>query len=215
MKHKYYLFDFDGTLVDSMPTFCGCMLRILDENHISYPTNITKTLTPLGLNGTVEYFINVLGVQMGKQELAELMMKYLAEAYFHTIPVKANVLSTLKVLKEQGASLNILTASPHITLDACAKRVGLWDLFDNIWSCDDFNTTKADPQIYAQVAQRLGTTVENVLFLDDNIHADTVAKSAGMQVCGVFDPSSEDMVEQMKAATDYYIYDFKELLTLF
>ena len=26
------IFDFDGTLVDSMPTFVSCMLRILDEN---------------------------------------------------------------------------------------------------------------------------------------------------------------------------------------
>ena len=28
---KAYLFDFDGTLVDSMPNFASCMLRILDE----------------------------------------------------------------------------------------------------------------------------------------------------------------------------------------
>lgn len=214
MKQKFYLFDFDGTLVDSMPTFCSCMLRILDENHISYPPDITKTLTPLGLNGTAEYFINNMGLQMDKDKLTDLIMAHLTEAYFHTIPAKANVISTLKVLKAQGASLNILTASPHMTLDACSKRLGLWELFDNIWSCDDFETTKADPQIYVRVAEKLGTTVENVLFLDDNINADTVAKSAGMQVCGVFDPSSEDMVEQIKAATDYYIFDFKELLEL-
>ena len=151
---------------------------------------------------------------MDKSKLTDLIMEYLTEAYFYTIPAKANVISTLKVLKEQGASLNILTASPHTTLDACAKRVGLWELFDNIWSCDDFGTTKADPQIYVQVAEKLGVAVENVLFLDDNINADIVAKSAGMQVCGVFDPSSEDMVEQMKAAADYYIFDFKELLDL-
>ena len=31
MSEKY-LFDFDGTLVDSMPTYVGVMLRILDEN---------------------------------------------------------------------------------------------------------------------------------------------------------------------------------------
>lgn len=214
MKQKFYLFDFDGTLVDSMPTFCSCMLRILEENRISYPPDITKTLTPLGLNGTAEYFINDMGLQMDKDKLTDLIMKYLTEAYFHTIPAKANVISTLKVLKAQGASLNILTASPHITLDACAKRLGLWELFDNIWSCDDFETTKADPQIYVRVAEKLGTTVENVLFLDDNINADKVAKSAGMQVCGVYDDSSGDMVEQMKAATDYYIFDFKELLEL-
>lgn len=211
---KYYLFDFDGTLVDSMPTFCSCMLRILDENHIVYPADITKTITPLGLNGTAEYFIDVLGVQMEKDQLMLLMKEYMLDAYFYTIPTKSNVEQVLKELKSRGASLNILTASPHITLDACVKRLGMWELFDNIWSCDDFATTKANPDIYRQVAQRLNTTVENVLFLDDNINADQTAKTAGMKVCGVFDPSSEDMVEQMKAVNDYYIFDFKELLEL-
>lgn len=214
MKHKYYLFDFDGTLVDSMPTFCSSMLRILDENHISYDKDITKTITPLGLNGTAEYFINTLGLDMPKMQLMLLMKEYMMDAYLHTIPAKANVISVLTELKKRGASLNILTASPHITLDACLKRLGMWELFDNIWSCDDFHTTKADPQIYVQAAQRMHTTVENVLFLDDNLNADATAKSAGMLVCGVYDDSSKDCVDQMIAANDYYIYDFKELLAL-
>ena len=38
-----------------------------------------------------------------------------------TIPAKENVVSVLMELKKRGASLNILTASPHITLDACLK----------------------------------------------------------------------------------------------
>ena len=212
MQHKYYLFDFDGTLVDSMPTFCSCMLRILDENNICYAKDVTKVITPLGLNGTAEYFINTLGLKMDKVRLMDLMMEYMRDAYFHTIPAKQNVISTLKALKDKGASLNILTASPHFTLDACVKRLGIWELFDNIWSCDDFHTTKADPQIYAMVAAKLHTSVENVLFLDDNINADLTAKAAGMQVCGVYDESSKDNVAQMKAATDFYIYDFRELL---
>ena len=36
MKYNTYLFDFDGTLVDSMPSFISVMLRILDENGIKY-----------------------------------------------------------------------------------------------------------------------------------------------------------------------------------
>ena len=212
MQHKYYLFDFDGTLVDSMPTFCSCMLRILDENHVSYPPDVTKIITPLGLNGTAEYFIDTLGLDMDKNRLMGIMKDYMLDAYFYRIPAKEHVIPVLKVLKKQGASLNILTASPHITLDACVKRLGMWDLFDNIWSCDDFETTKADPQIYVRAAEKMGTSVENVLFLDDNINADRTAKAAGMQVCGVYDDSSKDNVEQMKAATDHYIYDFTELL---
>lgn len=214
MKHKYYLFDFDGTLVDSMPTFCSCMLRILDENHIAYPQDVTKTITPLGLNGTAEYFIHTLGLDMEKERLMGLMAEYMLDAYFHTIPAKPHVICVLETLKANGASLNVLTASPHITLDACLKRLGIWSLFDNIWSCDDFATTKADPNIYRQAAERIGACVEQILFLDDNIHADLTAKSAGMQVCGVYDESSGDCVEQIKAATDFYIYDFLELLNL-
>ena len=214
MKKISYLFDFDGTLVDSMPTFVSCMLRILDENGISYEKDITKTITPLGLNGTADYYIRVLGLKMEKDQLLSLMKEYMMDAYFHTIQAKSNVEAVLKELKQQGTSLNVLTASPHITLDACLKRLGLWDLFDNIWSCDDFSTTKADPGIYVRVAERLHTTVDQVLFLDDNLDADTTAKAAGVKVCGVYDDSSKDYVEQIKAVADYYIYDFIELLDL-
>ena len=51
---KYYLFDFDGTLVDSMPTYVSAMLRILDENKIPYEKDIPKIITPLGLNGAAD-----------------------------------------------------------------------------------------------------------------------------------------------------------------
>ena len=209
-----YLFDFDGTLVDSMPTYASSMLRILDENGISYGDDLVKIITPLGLPGTVKYFKNELGMKLPEDQLLKLMEKYLLDAYFHSIPAKSNVISVLKELKKRGTSLNVLTASPHITLDACLKRLGMWDLFENIWSCDDFNTTKADPDIYVQAACRLNTTVDQVLFLDDNLNADKTAKSAGMLTCGVYDASSDEYVEEIKAATDFYIYDFAELLEL-
>lgn len=209
-----FLFDFDGTLVDSMPTFVSSMLRILDENRISYGKDITKIITPLGLNGTAEYFINNLGLNMPKDQLIALMKEYMLDAYRHTIQAKPNVISVLTELKRNGASLNVLTASPHVTLDACLKRLGMWDLFDNVWSCDDFSTTKANPEIYAKAAQKMHTSVDKVLFLDDNLNADTVAKSAGMLVCGVYDESSKEYIDQIKTATDYYIYDFQELLNL-
>ena len=83
-----------------------------------------------------------------------------------------------------------------------------------MWSCDDFNTTKADPNIYKMAAEKLGERVEDVLFLDDNLNADKTAKDAGMKVCGVYDESSKDYMDEIKAIADYYIYDFAELLDL-
>ena len=208
---KTYLFDFDGTLVDSMPTYVSAMLRILDENSISYDKDIVKIITPLGLIGTAEYFVE-LGINKPKEEIILLMKEYMAEGYFYHIPAKNNVIPVLKELKKKGCNLNVLTASPHITLDSCLKRLGIYDLFTNVWSCDDFYTTKADPDIYRMAAEQIGESIENILFLDDNFNADKTAKSAGMLVCGVYDDSSKDYVDDIKGITDYYIYDFEELI---
>lgn len=209
-----FLFDFDGTLVDSMPTYVSSMLRILDENAVIYGEDIVKTITPLGLDGTAKYFIS-LGIQKTKDELLQIMGEYMLDAYLNTIPAKAHVMETLHRLKAGGAKLNVLTASPHITLDPCLKRLHLYDLFDNVWSCEDFSTTKADPEIYRMAANRLGTPVADVLFLDDNLNADKTAKIAGMQVCGVYDDSSREYTEEIKGIADYYVYDFSELPGLF
>lgn len=206
-----YLFDFDGTLVDSMPTFASMMLRILDEHEIKYEDNIIKIITPLGYGGSARHFIG-MGLKKSEEELVALMNKYAVEEYTHRIPAKRNVIETLKKLKESGASLNILTASPHEALDPCLKRLGIFDIFDNVWSCNDFATTKADPEIYRMAAKRLGKDVSEVIFLDDNCGADRTAKSAGMQVIGVYDDSSSEYVDEMKSICDSYIYDFSELL---
>lgn len=211
---KTYLFDFDGTLVDSMPTYAGMMKRILDENNISYGDDLVKIITPLGFKGTAKYFKDVLGIKLSMEELGELMGKYALEEYTYNIPAKRNVPEVLKKLKAEGASLNVLTASPHLTLDPCLKRIGIYDLFDNVWSCDDFNTTKADPEIYRMAAEKIGVQVGEVLFLDDNFNADKTAKEAGMKVCGVYDDSSSEYEEEIRGIADYYIKDFSELVDI-
>lgn len=211
--YNTYLFDFDGTLVDSMPYYSATMLRILKENHISYPEDIIKIITPLGYNGTADYYIE-LGLKLPKEEIIATIVGYLTEDYGKVIPAKSNVITVLRELKNRGAHLNVLTASPHRMLDPCLKRLGIFDLFSNVWSCEDFSTTKADPNIYKLAAEKIGVPVEQLLFLDDNYNADITAKAAGAVVCGVYDPSSEEYTAQMKRDCDHYIYDFKELLEL-
>ena len=102
MKFDTYLFDFDGTLVDSMPYYVSVMLKILDENNVKYGDDIVKIITPLGYSGTADYFIKI-GLDMPKDELMKVMAEYIKEHYFYTIPAKSNVIETLKKLKEQGA----------------------------------------------------------------------------------------------------------------
>ena len=207
---KYFLFDFDGTLVDSMPYFANYMVNVLIEGGIEPPNDIVKKITPLGIEGSAKYYVS-LGLNATVEEIANNINTVAKSAYEDEIPLKEGVLDFLKRIKEQGISMSILTASPHRFLTPCLKRNGVYELFERIWSCEDFNTTKDDPEIYKQVAKELGCNTEDIIFFDDNIIALQTAKKAGCKTVGVFDETSEDMIEEIKQETDEYIYSFLEM----
>ncbi len=206
-----YIFDFDGVLVDSMDTWAGVYIILLEKYNIPYPSDIVKIITPLGNIGAAQYCIS-LGLDMTVQQVQEHNHEILSRRYFNEIPAKNNVVEILKQLKRRGASLNVLTASPHVYVDPCLKRVGLYNLFDNIWTIDDFGHRKDEVIIYELAAKRLGKNVSECTFFDDNYIAAKTAKESGMISIGVYDKSSDEMQEEIKAVTDRYIYDFKELI---
>lgn len=210
-KTSHYLFDFDGTLVDSMPYWAGSMIRVLDDHGIPHADDLIRIITPLGLHGTAKYFQG-LGLDLPIEKILEEMYAYLTPLYRDVIPEKEGVRECLEAMKKRGLGLHVLTASPHPWLDPCLRRLGLFDLFENVWSCEDFGTGKTDPAIYTEAAHRIGAPVSDVTFLDDNINADRTAKQAGMPVIGVFDETSRDDEPPMRALTDAYIYTFRELM---
>ncbi|MBQ8393995.1 MAG: HAD family hydrolase [Clostridia bacterium] len=212
MKGQVYIFDLDGTLIDSMPTGVGIVLSFLEEQGISYPDDMVKKLTPLGYKGTAAYYVNTLGVQTPVEEVYGYFQEKTKVAYGEYIPLKKGVAKTLYALREKGCRLNILTASPHALMDICLKRLGVYELFENIWSIDDFGLTKADEKIYTTIAERLGVTPQKCIMADDNVNVLKTAKRVGMQTVGVYDESAKDEVEEMQAVADLYVRELSELI---
>ena len=211
---KDLVFDFDGTLVDSMPTWGGKMLRILNEAGVAYPDDIIEIITPLGDLGAARYFRERLGVSESEGALLEKMDAYALPKYRDEIPAKEGVKAALTELKRRGHRLFVLTASPHRMLDPCLLRLGLTPLFDGVFSCDDFETTKANPEIYDRLAARIQSTKENLVFFDDNLGACKTAVAAGVRTVGVFDPSGKAFTDALKALTGDFVFTLSEALFL-
>lgn len=209
--YNTYLFDFDGTLVDSMPAYTEAMLRILDEEGLTRPEGVVKIITPLGYGGTADYYIS-LGARSSREDLLTRMHAYAYDEYAYRIPLKEGVGEALRALRQRGASLNILTASPHAVLDVTLKRLGILDLFDNVWSCEDFDTTKSNPKIYHMAAERLGVAPDEYVFIDDNLNAVRTAHEAGIPTLGIYDSSSAEYESEIRATADGYLMTLNELL---
>ena len=209
---KVHIFDLDGTLIDSMTQFPKANLRVLKEEGITPPENVVNIITPLGYRGAAEYFMT-LGVKASRPEdIMKRVESYLIDDYTNNIPLKPFVAEYVRLLKESGCRLYVLTASPHACTDPCLKRNGIYELFDAVWSSDDFLHTKAEKQIYLDAAERIGCEISDIEFYDDNFTALETAKSAGLSVTAVFDPASDDYKDKIIATADRYINSFGELL---
>lgn len=206
-----YLFDFDGTLGDSMSFFTAGMLEILKDNHITYSGEIIKNITPLGYKGTAKYYIEEFKLPYTVDLLVSSMHEYLYPVYRDEIVLKTGVADFLNKLKKEGHSLNVLSASPFKMVAAVLTRCGVFDLFDNVWSCEDFNMTKGEPAIYHAAIRRAGGKMEDTFFFDDNLEAIKTGVLAGVYTVGVYDEASEDYTEEIKKTADRFIYSFEEI----
>ncbi len=213
LKDKIYVFDLDGTLVDSMSVAVKIVLDFLTEQGISYPDGIVKTLTPLGFKGIAEYYVSHFGVKMPPEEIYACFTKKLSRAYAHDIPLKSGVRETLLSLKERGVSLNVLTASPHVFTDVCLQNNGVYALFDNVWSADDFGMKKSNVDLYAKIAARFHAQMYDVVMIDDSLDVIQTAKNAGVLTVGIYDGAWEKEWADMQKTAHFHITEFPQLLT--
>jgi thiamine-phosphate pyrophosphorylase len=204
------IFDFDGTLVDSMPYWAGAHIEALRDAGIPAPDGFINTITPLGNLGASKYTIS-LGLDVSLDEYLTQLNRRLYREYTTRVPLKESVYDALTALRKAGHRLFVLTASPHVYLDDCLKLHGVYDLFDKVWSIDDFGMVKSDTAIYVAAAERIGAPISECVFFDDNEIAITTAKKAGMYAVAVFDETSADRRDAISAAVDKYIDTFADL----
>ncbi len=212
MKDKVYIFDLDGTLIDSMPFAMEVVLSPLRKNGIVYPENIVDTLMPLGYKGIAKCYAEEMGVPMTADETYDYFMERLVKAYAEEISLKPTAKETVLALKEGGARVCVLTASPHTFIDPCLKRAGIFDLFEGVWSTEDFGLSKGDVRIYRTVAERLGVGVDALTMIDDCLGVIQAAKRAGAATVAVYEPYSASDEKELRAAADRCVRLLDEIL---
>jgi len=204
------IFDLDGTLVDSMPRYTAGMYKVLDEDGIPYEPDLIKILTPLGYVKSAEYYIRQLGAKGTVESIVRRMEENLKYEYENNIRLKPGVEDYLKQRKAEGARLFVLTASPHIVTDICLKNNGVYDLFEKIWSVEDFGLSKSGTELFYKVAETLDCKTEDVEFFDDNRTALMNAKASGMRCYAVADRQTDEDLRRIREIGDVFVPGFDQ-----
>jgi len=206
---KGYIFDMDGTLIDSMPMWFNINREFLNSMNIELTEELARALGPLTVEETVVYLLNRFGFSMTKEELTHMFFDIVRKKYITDAPVKPGVFDFLKYSKEHHMRMCIATATEaELALDV-VERLGLMEYVEFLISCKDVGASKNHPTVYLAAAKKLELLPQEIDVFEDVYYCAETAKNAGFNVVGVHDSmvSSEESM-MLKNVCDRYILSF-------
>lgn len=210
MKLKCAIFDFDGTLFDSM--FIWDMVGEVYLRSIGKEPKPTmrEDIRALSLYQSSCYFKKEYDIDSSVEEIMKVINNTVENFYINEVQPKAGVIDFLKQLKQRDIATCIATASEHYQIEAALRRCNMEHFFDYIFTCNEVGHGKDEPIIFRKAMDSFNANRENSIIFEDALHAVQTAKKDGFKVAVVFDRSEKRQIEIQQLA-DCYIADFRDM----
>lgn len=209
---KAMLFDLDGTLVDSMWMWEAIDIEFLGAYGYECPDDIQRAIEGMSFSETAVYFKERFDLPLSLDEIKAVWTRMSIDKYRHEVPLKPGVLEFLKCCKENGIRTGIGTSNGSEIVDAVLTSLNVKEYFDAVVTACEVAHGKPEPDIYLEVAKRLGVQPENCLVFEDIPAGIMAGKAAGMPVIAMEDDFSADLMDEKRELADAVISDYRELL---
>jgi HAD superfamily hydrolase (TIGR01509 family) len=208
--YKAYIFDLDGTLLDSMGLWDQINIDFFTKRGIALPSDYVDSISSMTFYETAVYTIKRFALP---DSVGSVMLEWndmAAYAYGHTVRMKPYAKEYLLKLRERGAKLAVATSMFPELCGPVLRNNGIDNFFHVICNTNETEHGKSRPDVFLLTAKKLGEKPGGCLVFEDILAAVKSAKSAGMDVCAVYDRKSENDWEEIKETADYAIDDFRD-----
>jgi HAD superfamily hydrolase (TIGR01509 family) len=173
-----YLFDCDGTVVDSMPLHYTAWKQALGESGGSFDEELFYTW---GGKPPME-IVAALNQMQGIDMPVELVAARKEILYFELLPQLKPVPEVLEhIIAQQGRiPFAVVSGSTRESIVKSLTTVHLLGLFDVLVGAEDYARSKPAPDAYLIAAARLGVAPKDCLVFEDTAMGIQAATAAGM-----------------------------------
>ena len=211
MSFRVYLFDLDGTLIDSVEL-------ILKSFHHTREQHFGDRLPD-------EYYLRILGLTLRDTfkrmaetpEAVEAMVKtYVAHNLDHhdaMVRPYPGVVDVIRELVRRGARLGLVTSKLHDNARRGLRVAGIEDAFEVVIGAEDVTRGKPDPEPVLLALDRLGAAAAETLFAGDSPHDIESGRHAGVKTAAAtWGPFTRAVLEA--AEPDFWLEKPEDLLGL-
>jgi HAD superfamily hydrolase (TIGR01509 family) len=204
------IFDFDGTVFDSMHIWKGVKFQFFDRIGLVLNEEQREEFKKLFLLDAIELAKTRFDLKMTDKELFDEFFTLIKEKYLADTEPKNDIIEFLEKLKAKGVKMGIATATGEPALVAVLEKFNMLQYFSCIYSTYTVGASKTEPKVYDVVLNELGTDKETTWIFEDALYAAKTAKKAGYNVVGIYDKSELEQ-EELKKFVDIYIHNYSEL----
>ncbi|MCX5779768.1 MAG: HAD family hydrolase [Firmicutes bacterium] len=211
---KLFVFDLDGTLLNSLEDLANSTNYALEKN--GYPARTIEEYRRFVSDGLPKLIERALGEKYNPEiglRLTEDFVAYYSSHYVDATRLYSGVAEMLNELRASGILLAILSNKPDPFLRIMIEQMFPAGTFAMVQGKTDQFLTKPDPASLQYVLHELHISPSETLYIGDSDVDIYTAHNAGVKAVGVT-WGFRDQQELEDAGADYIVVSPSEILTL-
>lgn len=212
-RPRAFIFDCDGTLLDSMGAWLDVEPRLLASYGVPGLTQADfAEFEPLSVEDECEGYHRKWGVGASGAEVCDRLLGMLREAYAEQVGERPGARAFLEAAAAAGIPCAVATSTPADLVRAGLARNGMSDLVAGVTTTAEAGRSKESPDVYDLALERTaaGAPHGDVWVFEDAVFGLRSAGAAGYRRVGIFDPAGRCSRADVEASCDIFIEGYDE-----
>jgi HAD superfamily hydrolase (TIGR01509 family) len=175
------MFDQDGVLVDSEGAWDAARRAVAAENGGQWKPEATRAMMGMSAPEWSRYMHDSLGVGLAPDEISDRVVSRLLAGYADDLPLIPGAVAAVRRVAARWP-VGLASSANREVIDAVLEASGLAGVFGATVSGEEVPYGKPAPDIYLEVARRLGVDAERCAAVEDSTNGLRAAAAAGMKV---------------------------------
>lgn len=204
-RYKAYLFDLDGTLVDSEKLKGRALVETCILLGGKVDVDAYKTVMGRSWEYVATHFFKIAKIEPDPEEFNARFKKIYQELLLKELSPNPNIVDLLIELKKAGKRMGVVSSASDWMVDQVLSQLELSDFFEIIITKENVTNHKPDPEAYLLAIEKLSLQSSEVLIFEDSkagLIAATKAKCDSIAFQHEFN-SKHDLSLAIRTISDY------------